>query len=433
MIFKRLRFTCLFFLALLLGVTLPCVSSDGDEISGGLLVPHEKEEVADEKIICISDFHLTDTKSHDNGYASIEKNIPKLVEFLDKVAADKEVTGLVICGDMLDEWKCPNVVGPAEPPFNKVEERFLDIASSKYNERVINKLKEIVEREKIKVTYTPGNHDNLCTKEVIQKIIPGINFEDIYELCNGQIVIEHGHRVDIFNANNTVSYDGHNLPLGYFITRQHTSLSVRDGLMVGSEAELDGDPVVPAIYKRLKAGKKDENIVGKGIIDYPMFIYDGACLLYNRDSKAYMMENYRGVGEKVTRDTVKGKYNFTDDKWDEIKDADVVCGWWDSYWSGVNLDIFYKLAVMQYFENDNLKQEEIPKVVVWGHTHTAMGYKHKGTGSLYLNDGTWVDNKKGGCNYAEIVVCHDKIIGSVFEYKGKDAVPREIFSDTVKR
>ncbi|HOV93735.1 MAG TPA: metallophosphoesterase, partial [Spirochaetales bacterium] len=101
----------------------------------------------------------------------------------------------------------------------------------KNNQAVFDELNALMAKG-IKLTYEPGNHDMTLEGDILDRALPGINqARDVNGLgkcvtgIRDEIVIEHGHRYDVFSAPDSVSNkeitgDAPSiLPPGYFYAR----------------------------------------------------------------------------------------------------------------------------------------------------------------------------------------------------------------------
>jgi len=184
----------------------------------------ESDPLVRNKIVVISDLHL----GSDTSYSENVRHLPRLAQFLGEIRESETVKELVIAGDMLDEWYVPS---RNDTYKGETQEAFIRRIASK-NKIVIDALNGIITDGKVKVTYTPGNHDLLVTEEYVAAILPGIHqARDAGKLGLGtyhpdgypQIAIEHGHRYDFFCSPDPYSNQdiapGSILPPGYFFTR----------------------------------------------------------------------------------------------------------------------------------------------------------------------------------------------------------------------
>ena len=147
-----------------------------------------------------------------------------MAEFLTEIRESKTVKELVIGGDMLDEWY---LLSRTDTYDGKTQKEFIQKIAAQ-NKGVIDVLNDIIKDGKIIVTYAPGNHDLLVTKENVDLILPGINqARDNDRLGlgtynpNPKIAIEHCNRYDFFCAPDPYSNQdiaaGTILPAGYFL------------------------------------------------------------------------------------------------------------------------------------------------------------------------------------------------------------------------
>ena len=184
----------------------------------------ESDPLVRNKIVVISDLHL----GSDTSYSENVRHLPRLAQFLGEIRESETVKELVIAGDMLDEWYVPS---RNDTYKGETQEAFIRRIASK-NKIVIDALNGIITDGKVKVTYTPGNHDLLVPEAYVSAILPGIHqARDAGKLGLGtyhpdgypQIAIEHGHRYDFFCSPDPYSNQdiapGSILPPGYFFTR----------------------------------------------------------------------------------------------------------------------------------------------------------------------------------------------------------------------
>lgn len=166
------------------------------------------------KTLFISDVHLGPGKTWD--WFSIEKEGPHLVKFFEYLAErqnrQNDIKELVLLGDIFDLWVCPHDV----PPHTK-EDIFQAQAE------VIAAITETAGT--VPMFYINGNHDFRITREDIDTIFRGRikHIGHVYRRRN--IHAEHGHRYALFNCCPDLIHGGSwGLPLGYYISRLHTSL-----------------------------------------------------------------------------------------------------------------------------------------------------------------------------------------------------------------
>jgi UDP-2,3-diacylglucosamine pyrophosphatase LpxH len=377
------------------------------------------------KILLISDTHFSDSSSVKEGYAQIKKNIPLLNSFLAEKFNDPFVKEIILLGDIFDDWHCPPENNPLDRTIS-TEEHLKEIASSENNQATMNLLRQIASSGTVKLTYVSGNHDMLMEGKVLKEIIPNINYEgEVYNLNNGKIIAEHGHRYDIFNARNNFSQSGHSLPLGFYITRAAVNKKLfKKSLPPKQIALVRYTGTVNLISSLLKENStKTNNVLNDGIIDFPIFIYKLAVWRYWRHwTDMIEMGGIDCFFSPIEFKAIKTMYAFTDDNWDKIKEKDVITDWGKSIWTSSKVTDFYPFAKQQYFENPKLSVK--PNIVIFAHTHNAMLKKYSAT-RVYANTGSWIDNIDK-TTYIEIEpICNGYHI-RLYNYKENDRLMNEI-------
>lgn len=177
------------------------------------------------KTIIISDVHLGRRKKPAQGshrYDWLNSKGAKAFEgFLSYLNRRQNLRKVVFLGDILDNWVCP---ADETPPT------FEDIMEDKNNAGIKAKLQALRDNPDITVHYIPGNHDMGVTPGFIKKYFTGKSRQKnalVYR--DGPLRAEHGHLHGMFNAPDPVNAPGHQLPLGYYITRIETSIKARAG------------------------------------------------------------------------------------------------------------------------------------------------------------------------------------------------------------
>ena len=163
------------------------------------------------KTLFISDIHLGAGNTWD--WFSIEKEGPYLVKFFEYVSQRTDVKELVLLGDVFDTWVCPH---------DREPHKFEDIIKAQV--KVINAIKKMA--EKVPTLYINGNHDYSVTAENINNTFDGKvkHIGTYYRRRN--IYAEHGHLQALFNCPDPRNGGFLRLPLGYYITRLHTTLGI---------------------------------------------------------------------------------------------------------------------------------------------------------------------------------------------------------------
>ncbi len=179
------------------------------------------QDAKKDKVVVVSDIHLGVLDK----YSEDVKNRTVFIEFLKRLQNTTDVGELVIASDFLDEWYLP-LTYPAYSDSNKFYWQVV-----KNNQAFFDELNALMAKG-IKLTYVPGNHDMTLEGDILDKALPGINqARDVNGLgkcvtgIRDEIVIEHGHRYDVFSAPDSVSnkeITGNApsiLPPGYFYAR----------------------------------------------------------------------------------------------------------------------------------------------------------------------------------------------------------------------
>lgn len=379
------------------------------------------------KIVVISDLHL----GIKDEYAETLENRPHLVKFLQRLCNTKDVRELVIAGDFLDEWYLPVYY----PSYTDEEQFYKDVIAN--NQDVIDEINHVIESG-IKVVYVVGNHDMTLAADVLQEAIPNIEqARDVDGLGayrtgdRDEIVIEHGHRYDVFSAPDTVTNaelcgnDDTILPSGYFFARYaatwvlegypkvEKNLPVITNIPEQSDTDQYGAYAYYSVLKNITEKmtineKEDEEIFDihiAGFDDkysyldfYPAEQADGtisAPVLYKNIQKTW--------DERQENNNIKVKNSF----------LEAVSG-------AVDWKYYFEQAKAQYLENP----DENVDVVVFGHTHVPV-YSVIDGGKLYINDGTWVDHNANAPELTRIfavITTGEKTTAGLYKYEEDESI-----------
>ncbi|MEQ8222196.1 MAG: metallophosphoesterase [Candidatus Eremiobacterota bacterium] len=354
-------------------------------------------------IVIISDTHLGDKRSIDNGYGWFINNRNRLVNFLNQLAVRPSVKELVLGGDLFDEW----VVPMEYDTFNgfgsdqEGESKFVNSIASN-NPDVINAINNLISSG-VKVTYVPGNHDMLVSEDDINRLFPGINQQRDSAGLGAyspqwlpQVVIEHGHRYDFYNApdilSNKIPYSPQNytdnpdaiLPPGFFVTKIATSQGVSVPIpAIDNTSTGDGHFLYWASWQLILDElhvTEDPNarIIKTGIDGYrDNYAINDLAPSYNKEPLLYqnIEENW---GERQNRNNINVPISIA---------SALLSGAWDS-WCDFQ-------SYTQYFTYNSDK-----RIVVFGHTHHAtLGYSVNNNRQkcIYANSGTWIDSGNPDC------------------------------------
>lgn len=272
----------------------------------------------------------------------------KLVNFLTHIGDKrKNVSELVLVGDILDNWICPHDTVPPS---------FKDIFDA--NTNITDALGGLLEKD-ISVTFLEGNHDMYLKQRDLNRAIgtyDKLKYKKNYN--SGGVYAAHGHSNDPFNKNPGSSNALYNFPLGYFIsrvvtTKQTTQNSTKrpifDILTTSIKAFLGRDSVAIGVFNALI---KDAGL--KKNIDFVM-----------------------ADGGTISADQVRATYKDTSSKL-SVKDL---------------------TPFAEYY----LTRHKDAQVVIFGHTHgkkitkfnpdDPSGHNPFGHTGLYANSGTWSTGK----------------------------------------
>ncbi|MCK5544786.1 MAG: metallophosphoesterase, partial [Desulfobulbaceae bacterium] len=175
------------------------------------------------KTLFVSDIHLGAGKKWDWFDPEIEG--PKLIKFFEYVTARqskrKDIKEIVLLGDVFDLWVCPHDKEPHT--FDQIIDTHADIIG------VIKKMSDTV-----RTIYVNGNHDYQVTEEDINRAFDGKVMHIGNRYQRGNILAIHGHEYALFNRPDPKNGGPRlRLPLGYYITRLHTTLGKKRGAKAG--------------------------------------------------------------------------------------------------------------------------------------------------------------------------------------------------------
>lgn len=388
------------FLSLLLVISMvfsPALFTAGSaaqaETPENFLALWEAGETRD-KIVTISDIHL----GIEDRYSETVENLPLLIQFLKRLQNTRDVRELVIAGDFLDEWYLPVYY----PRYTDQRQFYMDVIAN--NQDVINELNNVI-ASGIKLVYVIGNHDMTLEAGILQEAIPGIvqandakGLGAYYTGDRNEIVIEHGHRYDVFSAPDTVTNaelagnDRTIFPAGYFYAR-YAATWVLEGKPVieknlpvvtkvpdKSDADQYGAYLYYSILKTVSSRMTPKEALDEKIFDMRVSGFDDAYSFLDfypaqqEDGTISAPVLFRNIQrtwadrQAINRVKVPGSF------------IEAVAGTLD--WR-----YFSEQAKTQYLDNP----DESVDVVVFGHTHVPV-YQDMGGGKYYLNDGTWIDH-----------------------------------------
>lgn len=362
--------------------------------------------------VIVSDIHMGDQRSQDKGYGWFKDNKPLFLDFLNYLIENARLLDkLVIAGDFMDEWVSPmNTVTFADNAGNQINQQEFVGQIIAANKDIVDKLKALHQQD-VEIVYVPGNHDMLVTSEDFEHYFgKGVitQARDMRGLGRYEpsedIIIEHGHRYDYFNAPDPISNKGIDqvdensiLPPGFFVSKIATSSDLEKGNLRQSKA---GFPTLTSDYA------EDKKNWAKLALAWPLIlsakpISEGISGKYiktgiNGLTRDYMVKDvsdwYITDDLEKCRKPILYKNSFEAQEWTKRLKANGVLNinqvtFETALLAGVINSTYKGLAQSQYIEG----METPKRVIVFGHTHEAT-ITNIGN-SVYANSGTWVDKK----------------------------------------
>ncbi len=359
-------------------------------------------------IVCISDIHL----GANDSYSEITKNRDALVNFLNHIRISPNIKELIIAGDLIDEWFVPMNLDT----FNGKTQRDFVKSVAFNNKSVIDAFKNIINDDKVKVTYVPGNHDILINSEDIQTILPGISeARDVKGLGaytpDGyhDIIIEHGHRYNFYCApdfsNQHITQTDSILPPGYFFTRMATS-SVIQGrpkrdypLPIVNKNDLGNVQYNYFLYWNVWNGLItnfpvqegiDEKVINTNIDGFTDFYAIDDILPYQNSENNFIDLNlYKGIVETWDERQAKNLVSV------KIPIAEAIL-------KGALASHLDDQSAVQYFKNPVSNK----RIVIFGHSHEArvlVSFDENQEKNVYVNSGTWIDKNMTTMTFVVII------------------------------
>ena len=377
--------------------------------------PENIPELGDSRtiVVIISDIHMGDMRSKNNGYGWFNKNSDRLVGFLNLIRQMPNVRELVIAGDLFDEWVAPM----QSDTFNGVPQpEFVDMIAAA-NKPVVDALNNIIKDGNIKVTYVPGNHDMLVGSTDIQRIFPGIseardNVQGLgayTPMDRPEIIIEHGHRYDFFNApdpisNRSITKSDSITPPGFFVSKIATTSDIERGQTIFYRQQLS-DSVGDQYQYYLPYWAAWELIMSQKPVKESW-------------ASKLIKTGIDGYADTYAIDDLIPQHSSSDDPLDVNLYKGILDTWYDRQAkNNVSVPISADMAIAagafnpvldsqsatQYFSNPSSNK----RIVVFGHTHHAIILSdilnHNSQWSVYANTGTWIDSGNPSCTFVAII------------------------------
>ena len=358
-------------------------------------------------IICISDLHMGDDRSFSLKYGWLRDNRSLLAGFLNRIRLSPNIKELIIAGDLFDEWVAPMDVDPLN---GMMQAGFVDsIVTS--NRDIIDAFNNIIRDGLIKVTYVPGNHDMLVTSGDIDRIFPGIaQARDVEGLGKysppdrPEIIIEHGHRYDFYNAPDPISNRTVTamplLPPGFFVSK------------IAATSDLEKLPINKSQELITPAEEKGS--------DYKYWLYLGAWeiilsqkpVLVPRSAKIIKtgingLTSLYAINDLVPYDVGHGildvnLYKDIEDTWPDRQTRNLVTthvSAAEAVAAGALDIVLDAQALRQYI----LVPASHKRIVVFGHTHKTILIQYPQYRAAYINTGTWIDSVNPPATFAVII------------------------------
>lgn len=365
-------------------------------------------------ILIISDLHMGDQRSIDDGYGWLIQNRAKLVDFLNNLTDRPALKELTIAGDMFDEWVAPmeydslNGFGSDQAGESEFFDSIVDA-----NPDIINGFNNIISTG-IKVTYVPGNHDMLVVEDDINRAFPGIHQErDATGLgayspdSHPEIIIEHSHRYDFYNApdmySNRIPISPENytnnpsaiIPPGFFVSKIDASHSIAYPSI--PELEADGlQKLGPFLYWAAWKVVLSQIPVP---VDYNAKLiktgingYTGVYAINDLvpPTEGLIIKQpllYQNIEDNWKNRQIQNRVNSPISVLSGLLTSSI------SEWCDFQ-------AHTQYFSIDSSK-----RIVVFGHTHkAALGtdFNNSQQKCIDANSGTWIDKGEPACTFVVI-------------------------------
>lgn len=395
------RILSYFSVALLVMTFVGCTSfSKQDTAASAGVQPLWDAGSTRDKIIVLSDLHT----GFEDAYAEILENRSYLIEFMQRIAVTADVREVVLNGDILDEWFLPL-------SFVEIDRGDFYRKNIENNQDLITVFMEVMDAG-INLVYVVGNHDMSVNIQYIEEAIPGMKVcsqhlgVGLYRTGDrNEIVIEHGHRYDVFSAPDTITNahltNGPTMfPPGYFYAR-----FAADWVLKGKPSYKADLPVIETVPDRVNdpdqfggyAYYRTMATVFKNITPTDGFgdkLLDMRIDGYNDTYSIQDLYPVRNEQGEISAPVLFPNYQRT---WEERQKA-----------NGVNVYSSFAAASLgaldsKYFESQARAQFEVDNaqsdtsVVLFGHTHVPLFYDY-GNNHYYVNTGTWIDHNS---NYKE--------------------------------
>ena len=373
----------------------------------------------------ISDIHLNDARSMENGWSWCNRNQEALIDYLDNLIKNKEqYRELVLLGDVIDEYVTPVPYATFAKPDGTVvteKEYFRLIADA--NRGIFDKFGQL-QSAGIKLIYVPGNHDCGLDADDVHKLFgpDAVFVSDVRGLGSyvpeyaSEITMEHGHRYDVMCAPDMLSNIGKdevtedNAFLGaqYFVTRIAATHDYQakkpddnlgrfslkdlgiDEARVQEAAASNGEPSSDDDEFSLFVTKAVWNVIALAK-DVPgletMAVPTGVSGL----TRKYVASQYSYLGEDPKPELYGSMY--LQSEWKKRLERNNAPSGFPFLLGAIMCEVPYMdaNAVSWIAERDNDH-----RIFIWAHTHNPMmmaeRFDGRNRGYIYANTGSWVDD-----------------------------------------
>lgn len=326
--------------------------------------------------IFISDVHISEGRSlgKDNSYDWLSQHArTQLSTFFYNLAIDESIEEVVLVGDVFDTWVMP---------INEIPSTFAEIVNADANKTIMEMLSRLSKEKS--VIYIPGNHDMTVWDEgnqaVIQAKVASSKFILAREYHKDGLYAEHGHNYGIFNADEVIP--GHQLPLGYYISRFAATLATQD------QHQFNIPEACKAIGSIIRSGASGPDVV-VGVVDYLVNRLKPVGGVKVNDSYPILLEG----GDQIAVGEVKERY------------SDMFMHWKDrtgESW-GVAVNAQLNPGLLNPEKCREIINAKHCRAVLFGHSHrkdNSPVYKENEGPvdgipvGISLNTGTWCDNRR---------------------------------------
>ena len=306
--------------------------------------------------IFISDIHMGTDESiqSDRPYGWLLKDRAELLaEFLDHLARDRNLSELIIVGDLFDEWVVPYTISPVPIDKSTYANQFFKIAAAPQNKPIIKALCNLADTDGIQVTYLPGNHDMLMESVIISELIPKIRPQingfgkGIY--TSGKIAAEHGSYYCLFNAPDNYDNPGHNLPLGFFVARSQ------------AQGVTTGHPVTKKAYIKIFMDTLNKLLHKESFAEA---IFESIVDQIRSPTNDIVMQGMDAYPESVQTAEIAGIFKYLAKNWEKNMPGNV-----STPVAALGELACLFPAVLKEYALPYLEKKKHENIVVLGHTH----------------------------------------------------------------